>query len=171
MTEQTMEKTYTLILALIFVLHSIEEFFSYERAPVQYFNLLSRRLNNPSVFFYAIILLDTLVVLIVLLNWFFSNTLLDIVVRVIFFSLFINTLQHILGSFWFKRILPGTYTATFLILPFSVACLMGLHENMRITLLQTLLYLALSPLAMFASIYSSLWLGYFLVKISFQKRT
>lgn len=163
------EKTYVLILALIFVLHNIEEYASYDQIPSAYFKLIGNKIKNSRAFLYAIIILSAVVVLTALLNYFFSNKILETSIIILVFSILINALQHVVGSIWHRRFLPGTFTGIFLIIPFSIVYLIRFYANMKMDFYGLMLYISLSIIVMLLSIYFSLKLGYFLMKLTHKK--
>ncbi|MBI5346676.1 MAG: HXXEE domain-containing protein [Chlamydiae bacterium] len=163
------EKTYVLILALIFVLHNIEEYASYDQIPSAYFKLIGNKFKNSRTFLYAIAILSIVVIFITLLNYFFSNKILETSIIILVFSILINALQHVIGSIWYRRFLPGTFTGIFFIIPFSIVYLIKFDANMKMDFYNLLLYISLSIIVMFLSIYFSLRLGYFLMKLTHKK--
>jgi hypothetical protein len=159
------EKIYFLLLALMFVLHNIEEYLFYYRMPPAYLKLIEGKFNNPRCFLYAISLLSLLAMFLVLLNYFTSSEIVKTATFIMCLTIFINALQHLVASLWYRKILPGTFTATFLIVPFSIFGWIKLHHLIKIDFYSFMLYLIVSLIVMVLLIHGSLWFGYFLIKL------
>lgn len=154
---------FSILLPIIFALHNLEEYFYFENFTDNYFNLIGKKFKNRQVFLYAITLLTILVSGIAWLNYFFTSPLTKNLTVIILFSILINGMQHVFSSMLFKKILPGFFTAIFLIIPF---CFYIIQHDFYIlfTPRDLILYGIYSILASFVSIYLSLWVGFFLIK-------
>lgn len=82
--------------------------------------------NRRATAFLAIV-----VVIVMGLNALIENQFLAILSVIIFLAILINALQHIATSIWHRKMLPGVYTALFLILPYSVFLLL-FSESLRL---------------------------------------
>lgn len=158
------ENIYYLILVLIFILHNAEEFLFYHKIPQLRFRIMGNKIINSKVFLCAIILLSVLAIIFVSLNYFFPVNIIKKSVIVICFAIFINAIQHLVLSLWNRKIFPGTITALFLIIPFSIYGWIKLHEVLNINIYDFILYFIFALLAMYLLIYASLLFGYYCVK-------
>lgn len=157
-------------MVLIFFLHNIEEYIFYYRMPAAYFKLIGDKIKSSKVFLCAIILLSFLALVVALFNYFISSGFIKIVSFIMCFAIFINALQHVGISCLYRKILPGTFTATFFIIPFSIFCWITLHESINVGPYSVVLFLIVSLIVMLLSIYGSLWGGYFLIKLMYKTR-
>lgn len=149
-------KIYAFVLAAIFIIHNIEEYLSFDRM----LKLPGKKIFNRKSFLFAIVLLSSLVVLFSVLNYFIDSEVLQKINIVILFALSVNAVQHVIASLRHRRMLPGTYSAAFLILPFAVLYFMKLQKIMMLDFFSIIGYLIVSTAVMIFSIYGSLWLGY-----------
>ena len=101
----------SLLLQIIFVIHNIEEYLSYASLADYYFKFVDPKLKDPKVFLYALSILSIVVVLLVGVGYFYCNNITKFLTMVVFFSIFINAIQHCINSLFFRKTLPGTITS------------------------------------------------------------
>lgn len=143
---------YPFVLAAIFILHNFEEWYFFDRLPkLGPF----KRFANRNSFLFAISLLTVLVI--VCSFPYFQKTHL-----IILLSLMINAIQHGVISIWYRRIIPGTFSALLLMLPFSTIYLIKLFSGTGLGLKMFIYNLFLSLIAMGIAIWTTLWLGNFI---------
>lgn len=152
-------KIYALILAAIFIVHNVEEYLSFDEMKKMGFKFLGKNRVTRGAFLFAITFLSLLVVLLSVLNYLFDNDLFQKANTIVLFALTINALQHVIASIWHRRVLPGTLSAAFLILPFTVFYFIKHQEAMKWDFLGYFEYAIVSIAIMVLSIYGSLWLG------------
>jgi hypothetical protein len=146
---------FTLSLPLIFIIHNIEEYISFDKYPIP----LIKRFNDRSVFKYALIILSMTVTTILALNYCYNSKILHFLTIIILFSIFINGIQHCALSLVLRKITPGTFSAAILILPFSVLVFYNEKMSLFNKIEDVLIYLFISMPIMYISIVFSLFCG------------
>ncbi len=141
-----------MILAVIFLLHNLEEWLSFDEMPKPG---IGKKIMTRKSFLFSAVLLSSLVIL-------FSLPTFEKIHLIILFSLLINSLQHGVLSIRHRRIVPGTYTALLLIFPYSLFLLARMIQEGKTDVLTLIVNLILSPFVMGLSIVSTLFLGYYL---------
>jgi Protein of unknown function with HXXEE motif len=145
---------YPFVLAGIFVLHNVEEYISFDRMPKSLFGQNWMHLNS---FLFSILVLSS----VLLVAAFCKNEILNII---ILFSLMLNALQHCVLSIWYRKMTAGTFSAMFLMLPFSILYLLHLFESGAINFYSFIVYLLVSPVVMVGSILATLGVGNYFFK-------
>jgi|GEM_PF-6339796 len=97
-------KIYLIGLTIAFVIHNIEECLLFNKRSNKYLKIIKNKLNNFYVFLYATILLDFLVILIFALSYIFLHKALNIIALTVAYGLLINAIQHLCGSFIYKKL-------------------------------------------------------------------
>lgn len=146
------EQVIFFILALIFMIHNWEEYISFDQMPKPW---VGKKILNRRNFLFATILLSLIVLL---LSFPYFKKVHALVVSV----LAINSLQHVVLSLWHRRVVPGTLSALFLMLPFCFLYFARLFREGEMDLCGLLQYLILAPIAMVISIMIALWLAHFI---------
>ena len=154
----------SLLLPIIFVIHNIEEYLSYARLADYYFKFIDPKLKDPKVFLYAVSILSIVVVLIVGVSYFYCNKITKFLTMIVFFSIFINAIQHCINSLFFRKILPETITSILLIIPYSIIFIINMKNGSIFEFKDFLLYGILSVIVMKISILLSLKISYWLIK-------
>lgn len=155
---------FTIGLPLIFILHNIEEFLCFDKFKDTFYKYIGKQFQHRNIFLYAIIILSLIVVITVILNQIYANNIVHSLTIIIFLAVFINGLQHCLGSIYFRQLLPGTLTAFILIIPFSIYILFSGYKEIFTGIDSALMHFVLSLLVMYLSIFISLWIGFFINK-------
>lgn len=150
----------SLFLPIIFVLHNYEEFRGFGRFKEVYSKFAAGCFGNQDVFKYAIIFLSTIVVIAVGGNYLFDTYFTRFACLVVVFAIFINAVQHILLSVRYRKILPGTYTSFFLIIPYFVILILTAGIDVMLFKQHFFKVLFFSVIVMLLSVYLSLVLGY-----------
>lgn len=149
------DKIYPLLLSAIFIIHNLEEYLSFDQMP----KMIFKKIVNRRSFFFSINILSLFVILSSILNYFLENRILQRINLLILFSLAINSIQHLVLSFWRRKLVPGTISATLLMLPCSLLYFHALFEKEKLDGFTFIMYLILSPIVMSIAIISTLWIG------------
>lgn len=152
---------FNLLLPVIFSVNNYEEYYFFSEFPKQYFRFVGIRFNDRGVFLYAIMILQIFVTVLIGINYFSNNEIYDVLLLIVNCSIVINILQHIVASFVFKKIVPGTRSALLLLTPYELIY----FKSLRLDAPEILFYFSISFLIMPLFIYVSLWTGYFLKRI------
>jgi len=147
---------YPLLLAAIFLVHNLEEYIFFDRIPKFRY---AKKIFNRKSFLFSIVVLSLLVVFFSVWDYLSSNPIVRNVNIIVLFSLTINAIQHGLLSIRFRRVIPGTISALFLVLPVSALYFMRLYELKSFDLWSFVEYLALSPAVMVILLLITLWFG------------
>ncbi|HEV2614120.1 MAG TPA: HXXEE domain-containing protein [Gammaproteobacteria bacterium] len=162
---------FTVVLPVIFILHNIEEYVSFDPSAWSFYRFIGNEFYNRAVFFYALCLLSITVIVAVTLNYIYAGSLLHALVVITFFSIFINSLEHCAVSLWRRKILPGTISSVLLIIPFSLYALIVGHKDMFVGIQGALNYVFVSFIVMVVAVFLGLWSGFFIDKLmSYFKR-
>ena len=140
---------YPFILAIIFLMHNYEEWLSFDSMPK--FSFIKKYFHRKA-FLFAISVLSVLVTV-------FSFPYFQKMHLIILFALTINALQHCFLSIWHRKLIPGTFSALFFMLPFSLFCLIKLFQEGALDFPKFIKYLILSPIVMIISIGTTLFIG------------
>jgi len=160
------DKIYSLLLSAIFIIHNLEEYFSFDRMPkIRIF----KKIMNRRSFLFSIGIFSLFVLLLSLLNYFLENKILQKINLLILFSLTINSIQHLILSIWYRRIAPGTISAILLMFPCSVLYFLTLFDEKKLDGFTFVEYLILSPIVMGVAIIGTLWFGNFLCSKIYKK--
>lgn len=151
--------TFSLLLPLIFILHNIEEYVSFDQFKEFYVKLAGKILADRNVFFIAIIFLSIIAVTIIIANYFLHNYYLQLAAVITVFSIFFNGLQHCFGSLVFKKLLPGTLTSIFLIIPFTIIFIFKLKNEVLFKINILIACMLISVIVLFLAIFVSLVFG------------
>lgn len=154
-----------LLLPLIFILHNVEEYISFDQFKDIYLKVIGRDFFDRNIFLFAISFLSISVSSIIIANYFISNHYLQLVTVIIVFSIFINGIQHCIGSLICRKILPGMLTAVFLIIPFSIIFILKLKYEILFGIKDFIVYMIVSAVVTYVAIFVSLFFGYFLNKL------
>ena len=138
---------------------NIEEYWFYN--PL-YFKFIAKKYRKKSVFGGAQVLLTVCVAAIYLANYFIANQTLQTATAIVALSLFVNGIQHCACSLRFKKILPGTVTGLFLLIPSSTMYFVLLRQDTGFTFLNLIQWSLLSVVAMLVAIQLSLRISYLL---------
>ena len=157
-------KTLSLLLPVIFVIHNIEEYLSYDKLANYYFKFIEPKLNDSKVFLGAISLLSIIVVLIVGCNYCTCNRITNILTMIVFLSIFINAILHCIISLFCKKILPGIITSILLIIPYSIIFIIHMRKESIFEFKYIMLCSIISLIVMRISILISLRISYWLIR-------
>ncbi len=152
------------MLPIIFIIHNIEEYLSYSKLADYYFKSIDPKFKDPKVFLCAVSILSIVVVLIVGVGYFYCNNITKILTMIVFFSIFINAIQHCINSLFFRKILPGSITSISLIIPYSIIFIINMKNESIFEFKYFMLYGIVSIIAMKISILISLKISYWLIK-------
>lgn len=155
---------FTIGLPIIFILHNIEEYLCFDKFKETFYKYIGKQFQHRNIFLFAIIMLSLIALTIVILNYNYHNKILHSFTIILFLAIFINGLQHCIGSLLLKKLLPGTLTAAILIIPFSIFMFISAKNEIFFGVESTFIYIVLSLLLMYVSIFMSLWCGYFINK-------
>ena len=147
---------YPMLLATVFLMHNLEEMIFFDRMPKFRY---AKKIFNRRSFLFSLTVLSILAIFFAVWGYLYRSPIVQNVNIVVLFSLTINAIQHGLLSIWYRRIIPGTLTALFLVLPVSALFFMKLYELKALTCWSFVGYLILSPTVMIASILITLWVG------------
>lgn len=157
-------KVFGLFLPLIFILHNIEEFRSFAVFKEFYFKKINKKLKHKRVFFYSLVILTVFVSGICIGNYFASSQAVHLMTTLIAMAFLINGLQHCITSLWMHKVLPGTISALFLLIPSSVTYFILLEKETQFGILELISWILFSVIFMYLAIHASLWLGYLIFK-------
>ncbi len=157
-----------LLLPVVFILHNIEEYRSFEDFKAFYFKTIHVKLRHRKVFGFALLILTLLVSLICIANYLATNSFLGFATTIVAMSLLINGIQHSVCSCLARKLLPGTISAIFLLIPCSIVYLAFLEKETQFGISSIISWSLVSVVSMFVSIHISLWIGYFFFKRSFK---
>jgi hypothetical protein len=148
----------SLLLPIIFALHNIEEYYSFEKFQQTYLRNINQFIT-ASAFLYSIIMLNIIVVVLVYTNYFFSSQFTELLTLVIGSALFLNGFQHVIGSLILRKILPGFITSCVFILPLTILFILTARTNILIQFKSFYTYILISIVVMYISIVISLVFG------------
>ncbi len=155
------DQAYLFVLAAIFIIHNAEEYVFFHRMPKKFI------FKNRKSFLFSIAMLSLLVILSAIFGFLFKESrFFQAVNSVVLFSLSINAVQHVVFSIWYRKILPGTFSAALLIFPFSLLCFTKLVKWEGFGFIGCLI---LTPIAMVLFILVTLRLGNWLYSNSLEK--
>jgi hypothetical protein len=154
----------TVGLPLTFILHNIEEYFTFEHSAVSPLKFIGNEFCDRDVFLYAVTILTVGIVAFMTLNYFYINQFFRLMAIVVLFSLLINGIEHFIGSLFYRRVLPGAVSAVGLMIPFSIYGIVAERAEIFATTKGALTYLLVSVVIMFVSIFISFWVGFFIKK-------
>ena len=146
------------LLPILLFFHNAEEYYYFNNFPRQYMKLFSTRLHNKNIFFYALFIIQLAVTLILIISYTTTNLFYNHLVIVINCAIIINIVQHAMGSLIFRCMMPGTWSALILLLPYEVAYITSVQTNI-------LIYLCIALVVTPLCIYISLCIGHFIDKI------
>ncbi len=154
----------SLLLPILFIAHNFEEMSRVDEFQKFYCCLIIPKFRDPILLKRATVFLAIFVVIVIGLNALIEGRFLEILSVIIFLAILINTLQHIATSIWHHKMLPGAYTALFLILPYSIFLLL-FSESLRLFIAQHILILFIAAYCfMVFAIYLSLACAYLTIK-------
>ncbi len=149
----------SLLLPIIFMIHNMEEYLFYEKFS-NCFALIKPKCNNSKRSFgWAIVLLSVLTILIIGTDYFIANKITTFLKIITAVAIFVNAIQHVTYTVFFRKILPGTITSIFLIIPYSVTFIITIKKELMITYKEFLLYGMLSIIITRIVIITSLKIG------------
>lgn len=154
----------TLGLPAVFIIHNIEEYFRFNHSTVSPLKFIGNEFCDRDVFLYAVTLLSIGIIACLMLNYFYTNPIFQLMAVVIVFSLLINGLEHFLGSLFYGTVLPGAVSSVFLMIPFSSYGLFMERDEIFGSIKGALMYIFVSIVIMFVSIFISFWVGFFISK-------
>ena len=99
-------------------------------------------------------------------NYLMTSRTLGFATTIIVMSLIINGIQHSVSSFLARKILPGTISAIFLLIPYSIVYLIFLEKEIQFGIFNIVKWSILSIILTLLSIHVSLWIGYLFFKRS-----
>lgn len=153
-----------IILALSFILHNYEEYRSFKIFNEFYLRHLNKKFQHPDIFFRAITILSFVVCGIYVLNCFIANKALQFAATIATMSLLINGVQHCIYSLLARKLLPGTISGIFLLIPLSLAYFVLLEKDIHFSIIDIIQWSAISIVASFLLIQISLRIGFHLSK-------
>ncbi len=148
-----------LFFSLIFILHNLEEYFFF-KVPLKFKKTLSKK-----AFLYALILLSLTVLFLSIANIFIDSIFLKKIIFITYSAIFFNAIQHLILSCNYKKIIPGTITAICLIIPLYINYFVKEGIKTYSNFSTFIFYIILSIILMYASIVTSLFIGFNLTKI------
>ncbi|MGO9863506.1 MAG: HXXEE domain-containing protein [Terriglobales bacterium] len=154
-----------LILGLASALHNLEEWRGFEDWVSDYhmrdYHMkLSVKFNDPRVFKLALIFLSTLVLTLGILECLAGPGWLTILSKIVVFALLLNAIGHCCLSLYKQRLVPGTISALFLIIPLAATGIYIMHRDFGDTTAAMSLYLIASLAILPIAIYGGLWAGF-----------
>jgi hypothetical protein len=155
-----------LFLPVVFIVHNIEEYRSFEKFKTFYLKAINSKFRHRTVFLYALMILTIFVSGVCISNYLMTSQILRFATTIVAMSLLANGIQHCISSLWARKILPGTISAIFLLIPCSAIYLVFLEKETQFSILDIVGWFIVSMIVMFLSIRASLWIGYFLFKRS-----
>lgn len=142
--------TLGLFIPIILTVHNAEEYFAFEEMDkLPFFPCRERR-----VFLRALILLTLFASLIAFANYWMQGW--QFMTTILVLALLLNGMQHLLSSLWLKRVVPGTYTAAFLLIPYALLYLWAFSRESTFGVGDLFYWSLLSAMFMAASISISL---------------
>lgn len=153
------DKIYPLLLSTIFIIHNLEEALFFDQMPNIH---IFKKIMNRRSFLFSISILSLFVLVSALLNYFLENRAMQRINLLILFSLAINSIQHLVLSFWHRKLVPGTVSAALLMFPCALIYFFALFSKRKLDVFTFIEYLILSPFVMGIAIISTLWLGSYL---------
>ena len=155
---------FTIGLPLIFIIHNIEEYFTFNHSTVSPLKFIGAEFCDRNVFLYAVTILSVGIIAFMTLNYLYISQFFQLMSIVILFSILINGLEHFIGSIFYKTVLPGAVSAVLLMIPFSIYGLFMGRDEIFGSIKGALTYILVSIVIMFVSIFISFWLGFFISK-------
>lgn len=155
-----------LFLSIVFIVHNIEEYRSFEDFKAFYLKAINSIFHHRTVFLYALIILTIFVSGLCISNYMLTSQALRFATTIVAMSLLTNGIGHCISSVLNRNILPGTISAIFLLIPCSVVYLVFLEKETLFGVFDILGWFLVSMIMMFLSIRASLWIGYLLYKRS-----
>jgi hypothetical protein len=149
-------ETYSLLMAAIFLVHNLEEFLSFDRMPKFRY---AKKITNRKSFLFSIVVLSLLVIIFSVWGYLSKSPIIQNINIIVLFSLTINAIQHGLFSIRYRKIVPGTLTALFFVLPVSALFFMRLYEMRAFDCWSFVQYSIVSSVVMIASLWITLWIG------------
>ena len=150
----------------VFILHNIEEYRSFEVFNAFYLKAINSKFRHRMVFLYALIILTVFVSGLCISNYLMTSRILRFATTIVSMSILTNGIQHCISSLWARKILPGTISAIFLLIPCSAVYLVFLEKETQFSVLDIVGWFIISMIVMVLSIRASLWIGYLLFKRS-----
>lgn len=157
-----------LLLPAIMILHNTEEYRSFERFKNVYLKSIDEKLRKKSVFLYALAILTISAAGICVANYFIGSRTSQIATTLVMIALLFNGVQHCTFSLWYRKMLPGTVSGLFLMIPYSLIYLILLENEIKFGFFDFVSWSLLSIIFMILLIRISFRIGYFLH--SFSKR-
>lgn len=151
-----------LLLPLLFALHNLEEYRSFEEFKKFYFQMTPTKFHHRKVFLYALIILNFLAGGLCIANYFVDKPSIRFATTMVALALLVNGLQHCTSSLRMRKRLPGLISSIFLLIPGTVTYLALLHKEFPFSFADSLQWSLLAILIMLLAIRISLWLAYLL---------
>lgn len=149
-----------LLLPVILILHNAEEYWSFEEFKKTHLRFIKEKFRQRKIFLYALVILTTCASGICISNYFVGGRTFQFVTTIIVLSLFLNGIQHCISSLWARKILPGTISAAFLLIPYPIFYLVSLENEIRFGIFDIMRWSLLAVIFMISSIYISFRIGY-----------
>ncbi len=151
---------FAVALPLIFIIHNIEECMNFNDSVPTFFKIIGGHFYNRMIFTYAVTILSLVVVTASILNYLIVGQLVHVFAVIVVFSMLINGLQHVLGSIWQRKMVPGTWSSIFLIIPFCSLTFYSERFDVLQSIHHTLTYLLVSVVVMIVSIFLSFLIAF-----------
>lgn len=149
-----------LLIPVILTVHNAEEYFAFKVFKRFYLKFLNKKLQNRTVFLYAICILTLFASVICISNYFLKSKSTQLLTTIVVISLLLNGIQHCISSLRAREFLPGTFSSLLLLIPYSLIYLEFLQREIRFGLVDLLFWCLLAALFMIASIYASFRIGH-----------
>lgn len=149
-----------LLLPVVLAVHNFDEYAEYDAFVEAYHPRLARKLTSRPVIRDAVILLTVFVAVLTGLAYFFKGGVFAAMCKVAIFALLLNAISHCVLSLKRRRILPGTWSAVLLILPYSIVAITIMRNDFGDSYPHLLLLAALGAITVPLTIIAFLWLGY-----------
>jgi len=137
----------------------MEELKRFNELKAAYYSNFFKKIIDRFVFKNAIIILSVIVSVVFILNFYMRNDFLGYASKIIFFAVLINAIQHIVLSSINKKMLPGSYTSLFLIIPYSIISIFTKNINIDFFSHGFFILILTSALAMIFATFLSLSVG------------
>lgn len=151
---------FAVVLPLIFIVHNIEECVYFDYSVPTLFRVIGGHFYSRRIFIYAISILSSAVAMITALNYFITDQLIHVLMVVIIMSMLINGLQHAVGSLSQRRMLAGSWSAIFFVIPFCSAVLFFERYSILQNVGHALTFLLISVVVMTVSIFICFLMGF-----------
>lgn len=150
----------TVLLPLVAAVHNVDEYARYDDFVRAYHSrFLAKRVSRLAMR-YTLIVVTLFVAIIACLAYVHKGGIYVALLNVTIFAAMENAIAHCALSLKRRTLIPGTFSAVLLVLPYSIVAIATMRADLATSYSSLLLFAASAAVAMPLSIVGFIWLGY-----------